>query len=69
MIVRPYIDHVMKVFGPERCMFGGDWPVSVLAGGYVKAWSVYREVAAGWPADVQAQVCNGTARAFYGLSV
>ncbi len=67
--VRPYIDHVLEVFGPERCMFGGDWPVSVLAGGYVKAWSVYREVAAGWPADVQAQVCNGTSRAFYGLSV
>lgn len=67
--VRPYIDHVLEVFGPERCMFGGDWPVSVLAGGYVKAWSVYREVAASWPAEVQEQVCNGTARAFYGLSV
>ncbi len=67
--VRPYIDHVLRVFGPERCMFGGDWPVSVLAGGYVKAWSVYREIVAGWSADVQAQVCNGTARAFYGLSL
>lgn len=67
--VRPYIDYVLDVFGPGRCMFGGDWPVSVLAGGYVKAWSVYREVAAGWPADVQAQVCNGTAREFYGLTL
>ncbi|OQA45344.1 MAG: Amidohydrolase [Chloroflexi bacterium ADurb.Bin325] len=67
--VRPYIDHVLEVFGPQRCMFGGDWPVSILAGGYVKAWTVYREIAAGWPTDVQVQVCNGTAQAFYGLSL
>ena len=30
----PYIKHVLKVFGPERCMFGSDWPVCLLAGTY-----------------------------------
>lgn len=25
--LKPYIDHVMACFGPERVMFGGDWPV------------------------------------------
>ena len=35
-------------------MAGGDWPVSVLAGGYVKAWTAYRSILAGYPAEVQA---------------
>jgi len=30
----PYLAHALAVFGPERVMFGGDWPVSLLAGGY-----------------------------------
>lgn len=31
---RPYLAHVLQVFGPERCMFGSDWPVCTLAGSY-----------------------------------
>jgi len=34
--LRPYIDHVMDCFGPDRVMYGGDWPVSELAGAYVR---------------------------------
>jgi L-fuconolactonase len=32
--LRPYIDHVIDVFGFNRIMYGGDWPVSELAGKY-----------------------------------
>jgi L-fuconolactonase len=35
--LRPYIDHVIECFGFDRIMFGGDWPVSELAGRYT-AW-------------------------------
>jgi L-fuconolactonase len=31
---RPYLSHVLQVFGPTRCMFGSDWPVCTLAGSY-----------------------------------
>ena len=27
----PYIDHIFKSFGPERILFGSDWPVCLLA--------------------------------------
>ena len=30
--LKPYIDHVLTVFGSDRVMFGGDWPVVTLAG-------------------------------------
>lgn len=31
---RPYLDRVVRAFGIERLMFGSDWPVCLLAGGY-----------------------------------
>jgi L-fuconolactonase len=34
--LQPYMDHALAVFGPERVMFGGDWPVSELATDYAR---------------------------------
>ena len=36
--LRPYIDHVVDCFGPDRILYGGDWPVSELAGSYCNGW-------------------------------
>jgi L-fuconolactonase len=30
----PYVAHALDVFGPERLLFGSDWPVCLLAGSY-----------------------------------
>ncbi|PHV34954.1 amidohydrolase [Janthinobacterium sp. BJB312] len=35
--LRPYAAHVLDVFGPRRVIWGSDWPVVDLAGGYA-AW-------------------------------
>jgi L-fuconolactonase len=34
--LRPYVDHVIQCFGPDRILYGGDWPVSELAGSYLQ---------------------------------
>ena len=34
--LRPYIDFVVERFGPDRILYGGDWPVSELAGRYLQ---------------------------------
>jgi len=34
--LRPYIDHVIECFGLDRILYGGDWPVSELAGSYLQ---------------------------------
>ena len=39
--LRPYINHVLEVFGANRLMYGGDWPVSLLA---IDSWSGWVEV-------------------------
>ncbi|MBS1512848.1 MAG: amidohydrolase family protein [Bacteroidetes bacterium] len=42
--VKPYIEFALEYFGAGRCFCGGDWPVSLLAGTYRKAWTIYGEV-------------------------
>jgi L-fuconolactonase len=42
--VKPYIAFALENFGTNRCFFGGDWPVALLAGSYTKAWNIYTTV-------------------------
>lgn len=32
--IRPFVRHAVELFGADRLMYGGDWPICVLAGGY-----------------------------------
>lgn len=42
--IKPYIEFVLGKFSEDRCMMGGDWPVSLLAGSYTKTWGNYKTV-------------------------
>ena len=42
--LRPYLDHALMAFGPARCLFGGDWPVVDLAGGYSRWQAVVASI-------------------------
>ena len=62
--VAPYAAHLIEVFGPDRLMWGSDWPVLNLVGDYA-AW---RAMCAAWvPLDQQAALFGETARRFYRL--
>jgi L-fuconolactonase len=43
--VRPYVEHAIACFGPDRILYGGDWPVVTLAGDYLQ-WLTTLEAAA-----------------------
>ena len=58
----PYITHIIKVFGPDRVMWGSDWPVLTLNGSY-STWLEAAQACVG-KAD-QAQVFGKTAAKFY----
>jgi L-fuconolactonase len=65
--LRPYVEHALACFGPERLMFGGDWPVALLAGDYAKVFRETGRLLAGLsPADRE-RILAGTATEFYGL--
>jgi predicted TIM-barrel fold metal-dependent hydrolase len=65
--IRPVWDVLLSAFGPERLMFGSDWPVANLAGGWNRWAATVDELLTGWSdSDVHALLA-GTATAFYGL--
>jgi L-fuconolactonase len=61
--LQPYVTRVLDWFGPERCMFGSDWPVSLLASDYARTVTTMK----GLVGESQ-NVFGGTATRVYGLS-
>ncbi len=62
--LKPFADHLLATFGPERLLWGSDWPVVNLAGGYA-AW---REATlALLPQSTHAAILAANAAAFYDL--
>jgi L-fuconolactonase len=64
----PYIRHLLHSFGPERLMWGSDWPVVNLAGGYQRWRAAALEMLSGLPAAAVDAILGGTAARFYGLT-
>ncbi len=62
-----YLDVVFDCFGPERLMFGSDWPVCTLAATYAEVVLVVQEYVRGLPTATQDQIFGGTAARVYGL--
>ncbi|UBU16078.1 amidohydrolase family protein [Nonomuraea gerenzanensis] len=65
--LRPYAETVLEAFGPERVMFGSDWPVCLLAAGYDQVVSAADELCAGLSESEREAVFAGTARRAYRL--
>ena len=65
--LRPYVDHVVRVFGPERLLFGSDWPVCLLAATYGGVIDAARQTLDGLGGDDLAKVFGGTAERLYRL--
>jgi L-fuconolactonase len=65
--LRPYVQRAMELFGPERCMFGSDWPVCTLAGSYEAVYYALDQAIADFNTDERDAVFGGTAARFYGF--
>jgi len=64
----PYLDHLLGSFGPERLIFGSDWPVLTLAGDYSGWFDTVNQAIGHWTQQQQAAVLGGNASRFYRLS-
>jgi L-fuconolactonase len=62
-----YLDAVLELFGPERLMFGSDWPVCLLAAPYAEVASIVDEWAAKLSASERDALWGETARRVYRL--
>lgn len=67
--LKPYVDVVVEAFGPDRLMFGSDWPVCLLAAPYADVVEAAERLTASLAPAEREAVFGGTARRVYGIGV
>jgi L-fuconolactonase len=63
----PFVNHVLDSFGPERVMFGGDWPVCTLRATFQEWVDALKSIVRNRTADHQRKLFHDNAVRFYGL--
>jgi L-fuconolactonase len=64
---KPCLDLVFDAFGPERLMFGSDWPVCLVAGTYRQVKQFIEDYVKGYSQPDKERIFGGNAARFYGL--
>lgn len=63
----PVVNHTLDVFGPDRVMFGGDWPVCTLAATYRQWVEALKQIVSNRPEADQKKMFHDNAMKFYGI--
>lgn len=65
--LRPAFEFAVEIFGASRLMYGSDWPVAVLAGGYDRVWAALSVLIGELDPPARNAILADTARSFYRL--
>ena len=65
--LRPYVQHVLSLFPPDRLMFGSDWPVCLLAGSWKQVLAGFTQACGPIPSEQRELILGETATRFYSL--
>ncbi|PIB29512.1 amidohydrolase [Maribacter sp. 4U21] len=65
----PYMKVVLSAFGPERILYGSDWPVCLLAAEYEEVLEIVRTYIEELSEDEQKAIFSGNAIKLYNLHV
>ena len=63
--IKPYVDHVIESFGPDRMVWGSDWPVVNLAKGLPEWLAVTETIMSQLSADEASKIANINAKRIY----
>jgi L-fuconolactonase len=66
--LRPYVQHVLSLFAPDRLMFGSDWPVCLLAGSWKQVLAAFTQACGPIPSEQRELILGETATRFYALA-
>lgn len=64
----PYLDVVFDSFGPERLMFGSDWPVCLLSGSYGEVKGIVDRYVSKFNSVEKNKIFGDNAIQFYGIN-
>lgn len=65
--ITPYMELTLDAFGPNRIMFGSDWPVCLVAGNYSRVKELVAKFISKLSPSEQANIMGTNAIQFYGL--
>jgi L-fuconolactonase len=65
--LKPYVAEMLDIFGADRCMFGSDWPVCLVAGRYDAVIGALQTCLSGLPEKDRAQIFGRSAIEAYRL--
>lgn len=65
--LRPYVDHILRVFGTDRVLWGSDWPVCRLRCEYREWHAAARQLTRNLSPEAQDAIFGGNAARVYGL--
>ena len=65
--LRPFVDRALESFGPQRMMFGSDWPVSLLAASYDQVLDSFQSLLQDLNEQERARIFDDNASEFYQL--
>jgi predicted TIM-barrel fold metal-dependent hydrolase len=66
-VARPWVQTLIDLFGPDRCMLGSHLPISRLSRGFEPLYDAYEELLADLSSGEQDSLFRGTATAWFGL--
>jgi L-fuconolactonase len=66
---RRYADHALEHFGPERMLWGSNWPVSLMLRGYAELLEAARSLTAQCSRAQRDAILGGTANRVYRLGL
>ena len=67
--IEPYVDHVLKCFGPKRMVWGSDWPVVNLGKGLIEWIEVTRKILSKLSPDEAEDIANRTTQKIYKVNL
>ena len=65
--LKPYVAHILDLFGIDRLMFGSDWPVCLLAANYDQVVNAALEAMGSLSNQDKSKLMGRNAHNFYGL--
>lgn len=66
--LRPYVQHVLRVFGPGRVMFGSEWPLTLPDAIWKESLAIFTQAVGAQTMEAREELLGGTAARFYGLN-
>ena len=63
----PFIDVIFENFGPDRILFGSDWPVCLLASNYKNVLGIIKNYLKDYDHGVKTKILGENAKIFYNL--